>query len=368
MKKIGDYKRLRCTDSPSIKLQNRNVAMMELHYDLTAILSNYNTRFLNLGCRNVQFNFARKSIKRVERKSTERSLYTNSQSTFRTRICRFLSLEDIELSSHKRVEISVLSHSRLKRLSLLNIGSIDHGGRLELKSLKKLTIGNSAISFSAFKSFMKLKNLVELELVKITFRSKVSKDRIFRTLKRAKGLKSIFIEHCDWDEDIYYPIAKSLNLNRFHFRTAERLVSFNMVVSGPYSTTFFNFDPRFYDYNYKDVRSLACFDKFVDVSNLERLNIRDLEEFSTKNVKIDKKLLEGFLLRFGNIRKISLVGCYIDSVLLYNLLRMCGKSLKYLNVTGVVVPFDFLCMCKRLLHGCQVVFGSESSRVEINQQ
>lgn len=367
MKRISEYKKPKSSAPCEVKKEKVQKLKLKLPYDLTSLLSRYNTRFHNLGCKVVRFDLSRKSINKVNRKSLERSLYTNDRNPLSVRLSRFCSLEDLELSSHQKVEMSLLRHKKLKRLSLINIGCIKHDGKPYMRSLKRLEIVNSVITPRAFKGFAKLKSLVELKIVGMKFKREISSRKIFHCLKRSKSLKSLTIECCDWKENVYYEIARVLNLNKFHFVVQKKYISFDMTVSGSSSIIFSSFDSRFYGYNCEDIRSVICIDGLIDALKLRRLCIKDLREFSTKNTKIDRFFVETFLFQFENITKLSFPGCHVDSILLHNILKKYKKTLRYLDVSCMLVPFDFLSICKRLLSHCKVIFGQESNVLEIGQ-
>lgn len=369
MKRIRDYKKPQCTEYTDIRhSMKKDLMKIKLPYDLTVLLIKYNTKFLSVkNSKDVKFCVKKRNIKNVEKKSCERCLYTEDRNPFVTPIAGFCSLESLELNSHDRIDVNVLNSDTLKELSMSGIGHIEKKGRVKLKALKKLTISNSVISFKAFKSFLVQKTLVDLEVTQIRFRKKVSNEKILRVFKKTRGLRRLVIDSCNISDIIYYPIAVSLDLNSFNFITSEGKVSFNISVASSPEIVLSNFDRRFYGYNCAYVQSVVCLDKFLDAESLCSLKIDDLREFHTHNTRVEKVLVENFLFRFDSLRKLSFTRCHIDSVLLYSMIRRYSRTLRHLDVSYVVVPFDFLSTCKGFLNKCLVVYGGVPSTIYINQ-
>lgn len=367
MRRLSDYKKPKLTEDVEIMRVERQAFGVRLPYDLATVLSTYDKKFVNLGCKGIRFDFARRSMKRVEKMSCERSLYTNDRNAFTGTIAGFPRLDDLELASHEKVDISILSHATLRELSLLNIDSVEKHGKVCLPSLKKLVVRNSTISFRALRAFLRLKSLADVEITSVDLTRNVGSDVLAKTFQFANSLRRLVVEDCGFDEHIYYPIASALTLNSFRFTVSKKFVSYDVTVKGNSGITFSNLDLQFYDYCCDDVQSVTCLDSSVDVDNLNRLNLKDLREFSIQNVKVDKNLVDGFLFRFSGIRKLSFQQCCIDNTLLYNILRRYGSTLRHLDVSGVVVPFDFLGMCERLLYRCRVVFGKESKHTDVGR-
>eukprot|EP00866_Antonospora_locustae_P001909 jgi/Antlo1/1909/2392 len=369
MKRIRDYKKPQCTEYIDIKRPvKKDLVKIKLPYDLTTLLIKYNTKFLSIrNYKNEEFCAFKKNIKNVDKKSCERNLYTNDRNPFVTPIVNFNSLESLELNSHDKIDVNVLNSSTLKELSMHGIGRIEKKGRMKLKALKKLVISNSIISFKAFKSFLVQKTLVDLEVTQIRFRKKVRNEKILRIFKRTQGLRRLVIDNCNISDAIYYPIATSLNLNNFSFTTSEGKVSFNISIASSLEIVLSNFDRRFYGYNCAYIQSVVCLDKFLDPDNLCRLQIVNLKEFHTCNTRVEKIFVENFLFRFDSLKKLSFTRCHIDSVLLYSMIRKYSKTLRHLDVSHVVVPFDFLNTCRCFLQKCLVIYGGVPSTIYINQ-
>lgn len=366
MKRISEYKRPKSTTSYEAKRESKRPSKLKLPYDLTSVLSKHSPKFLNLGSKAIRFDFSKKNVSKVDRRSLERSLYTNDRNPLSLEISRFSSLEDLELSSHDEVEVSLLRHEKLRSLSLVNIGKIRCKKRPWMRSLKRLAIIDSMITFKAFKAFNRLENLAELKVIGTAFKEKVNSRKILSAFKRSRKLKSLTIECCDWKEEIYYEIVRVLDLNKFHFVVPKKYVSFDMTITSTSRMAFSNFDPRFYSYKCEGLRSIICADGLVDVLRLQNLEVSDLREFSTRNTKIDRSFVESFLFRFDKIAKLSFPGCHIDSILLYSILRKYRKTLRHFDVSCMVVPFDFLSTCRNLLYHCRIIFGQESNILEVD--
>lgn len=370
MKRLRDYKKPpQCTECTDIRRPiKKDFVETKLPYDLITLLIKYNAKFLSVrNSKEVKFCIPKRNMKNVEKKSCERSLYTSDRNPFVTPIMNFYSLETLELNSHERINVNVLNSNTLKELTISGIKRVEKKGRMKLKALKKLVIINSTISFRAFKSFLIQKSLVDLEIIQIRFKKKVSNEKILRVFKKARGLRRLVIDNCDISDTIFYPIVTSLDLNCFCFTTFEGKVSFNISIASSSEIVLSNFDRRFYGYNCAYIQSVVCLDKFLDVESLCRMKIDDLREFHTHNTRIEKVLVEKFLFRFESLRRLSFTRCHVDSVLLYSVIRKYGRTLRHLDVSHVLVPFDFLSTCKCFLHKCLVVYGGVPSTIFINQ-
>ena len=300
----------------------------------------------------------RRSLDKVIKKCGERRLFTDDRNPFVIPIYNFWSLAELELASHEKLDVSVLSHEGLRHLSLLNIKTILHTGNLCLSSIKRLVIDGCGIYPETFRAFMLQETLVDLEMTRTEFSRPVRGETIVEMLTMAKGLRRIRIEGCRLEEDLYYIIASRLReLNSFCFASGERSISFDVTVAGPSEVIFRNFDPSFYAYDFRDARNIVCLDDFVVSANLARLSVQNITGFSAESVSIDKSLVDEFLLRLRRMEKLSLRKCFIDGNLLYKVLKKFRDTLRHLDVTGTAVPFDFVNVCRSFLRKCHVAFG-----------
>lgn len=334
------------------------ILSIKIPYDLTVILKKYDIRFEDFGKKKFFFDYTKKCITKVGSKSNEREIYTNDRNPFIRNLSQYSNLESIEFNGHTKVETQYLISSSIRHIVINEVDNIKFMGDGCLPSLKTLKIRKCRIDYPSLIFFLRIESLVELHLENVTFKSMINNGKMKKMFKNMKKLRKLSILETEISKEVYFFIVNSLNLNAVEFVKDRIKFSYDSTVQGNLSLHISNCLLMFCHLDFRDIKNLRITDDNFNSEILYSMKLKDLTELSLENIFVDKNFLSLFLFKHTNIKKLSLLGCSISDIIIYNIIDRYKETLRHLNLERVILPFDFKAYCTRRLKNCVVVFGT----------
>ncbi|KAF7683080.1 hypothetical protein TCON_1708 [Astathelohania contejeani] len=345
-------------------------------YDLAYEMSKYDSRFRNLGCGRWRYTVKGVHWGRTYKKHLEKTIVYHQRLPFEGNMECFKNLIHLTIQSSSKFNLLLLYQSKVKILTLIEVDVIEIDmkfnryllgdtnywlDKLYDLNITVLEISRSSIYFDDLLQLMKIKNLSKISLNQIKLLHKIEfKNDKYLILEQIKKMNKLtFLELVDFGlrkEDAYSLMClvpaidikiKETDFSIEYFR--------NMLLTS--HLRLINCDLNFFSIKFSDVEELEIRGLGITtMKDINSLGLCNLKICKFRYINIDSNDFIYFLKANPNIVSLDISGVALSHVVLYDSLKYLSESLRYLDVSEIELPTDFIPFVKRNLKDCKVIY------------